>query len=242
MRITVKHEAPAEGITLPVSYHHILQAMIYAHMKGTKYETLHDKAYEYEKRAYKMFTFSELFGKYKIQGTKITFYGRISLKIASPNRDFIECIGKRIAENGMQYGEQKITDVRVTYEEDLKPNMWQPQMKIRMISPVCIYSTDKETGKTYFYEPGTIEFTKKLEENFARKYKAFYGKNPIELPTLKPMCVLPKHKRVTEYKGFMITGWMGDYILLGTPEYLAFWSDVGLGGKNAQGFGMFEWI
>jgi CRISPR-associated endoribonuclease Cas6 len=56
---------------------------------------------------------------------------------------------------------------------------------------------------------------------------------------LIPVQVTEKDKYVTRYKDFYMSGWNGDYILRGKRKYLDFLYQVGLGGKNAQGFGMF---
>jgi len=237
MRITIKHDTPDEGLTLPINYHHILQSIVYANMKDSSYSSLHEKAYEYNKREYKMFTFSELFGRYEIHNKTITFYGRVSFKIASPDNDLIYTLAKSFKEKGILYGDQLYKNIFI---EEGKEIIEKTETVIKMISPVCVYSTDIDSGKTYFFEPGTKEFKLMLGENFRRKYIAFYGREPAEIPTIEPKCVLPKHKKVTDYKGLKITGWMGEYIIAGNPDMLNFWADSGIGSKNAEGFGMFD--
>ena len=237
MRITIRHNTSEEGLTLPINYHHILQSIVYANMKDSSYSSLHEKAYEYNKREYKMFTFSELFGKYVIHDRKITFYGMVSFKVASPDNNLILTLADSFCEKGILYGNQLYQDISVMEDSEV---IDKTEAEIKMISPVCVYSTDIGSGKTHFYEPGTKEFKHRLEENFRRKYTAFYGKEPLEIPTIEPKRILPKHKKVTDYKGMMITGWMGEYIITGNSDMLNFWADSGIGSKNAEGFGMFD--
>lgn len=45
---------------------------------------------------------------------------------------------------------------------------------------------------------------------------------------------------MTKYKGFYISGWLGEYELSGEAKYLDFLYQTGLGSKNAQGFGLFD--
>ncbi len=52
----------------------------------------------------------------------------------------------------------------------------------------------------------------------------------------------PKDKVIAKYKGFYLDGWKGRYKLKGKRKYLNFLYQVGLGAKNAQGFGMFKVI
>ena len=57
---------------------------------------------------------------------------------------------------------------------------------------------------------------------------------------IQPIQISAKDKFVTKYKQSYITGWYGIYKLIGERKYLDFLYQVGLGGKNSQGFGMFE--
>ena len=76
---------------------------------------------------------------------------------------------------------------------------------IEMISPVCQYSTDTETGKTYFFMPTDEEFAYEVNANFKRKYEAYYGKEPDGDIYLEPIRLTDRDKYVTKYKGFYIT-------------------------------------
>ena len=239
MRLIIRHQTPKDGLTLPINYHHILQAIIYDHLRVTDYERLHDKAYSYGKRQYRMFTFSEIFGKYRIREKKITFQGLMSYKISSPDEEMISVLCDAFQNRGVSYGDVQINEIEVISDTTrIEAN----EADIRMISPICIYSTKKNTGEKIYYEPGDGEFEKQLVNNFARKYKAFYGKDPMELPVIEPRIVLPRDRKVTKYQGTMLTAWMGQYRLKGEKDLLNFWMDAGIGGKNAQGFGMFDLV
>ena len=65
---------------------------------------------------------------------------------------------------------------------------------------------------------------------------------PFTLIQIKPYGNKEPKKLVTKYKGGFINAWFGDYELSGERKYLDFLFQTGLGGKNAQGFGMFEVI
>ena len=47
-------------------------------------------------------------------------------------------------------------------------------------------------------------------------------------------------KMVTRYQGILIIAWYGTYRLSGECKYLDFLYQIGLGAKNAKGFGMLE--
>lgn len=90
---------------------------------------------------------------------------------------------------------------------------------IEMISPVCQYSTDTETGKTYFFMPTDEKFAYEVNANFKRKYEAYYGKEPDGDIYLEPIRLTDRDKYVTKYKGFYITAWKGQYVLSGRCIY-----------------------
>lgn len=45
---------------------------------------------------------------------------------------------------------------------------------------------------------------------------------------------------IIKYKGTVIKGYSGDFILKGNPELIKLAYDTGLGSKNSQGFGCIE--
>lgn len=111
--------------------------------------------------------------------------------------------------------------------------------KIRMLSPVTVYST-LNTGRTIYFAPYNHDFRRIIKENLLKKYKAFYKEDitdiDFELYTLSDKY----QKVITKYEGFIIEGWMGDFILKGSEEIIKLAYDTGIGAKNSQGFGCFE--
>jgi len=49
-------------------------------------------------------------------------------------------------------------------------------------------------------------------------------------------------KVISSYDGFIIEGWMGDFVLKGDQEVIKLALRCGIGGKNSQGFGCFKLI
>lgn len=237
MRLQVKHKISEAGLCLPMDYHHILQSAIYAKLKDTPYKNLHEAGAVYENRTIKTFTFSEIQGKYKISDRNIIFTDEISFWITSPDKDLLFTLLNQIQEQGLAYGQQVYEHVNVFLDTK---SITSEIVHIRMLSPICLYSTNPETKKTYFYSPEDKEFSIRLQENFARKYKAFYGESPKELPEISHKTINRNHKKVTRYKGTILSGWMGEYTISGPVELLNFWYETGLGSRNGQGFGMFQ--
>lgn len=64
MRILVTIKPVQEKITLPFHYQHIIQSMILSWIHDESYSKfIHDEGYFYEKRNYKLYSFSKLFRK-----------------------------------------------------------------------------------------------------------------------------------------------------------------------------------
>lgn len=238
MQLLVRHEL-TENLILPINYHHILQAIIYKGL-GTSVDYnkfLHDEGFSFGGRSYKLFTFSLLKGKYEIANGKIMFRDEVSFEVRSPDIFMIKKLAENIHNNGIDYGEYHISQVEaLLFDETVEANAVQ----IEMITPICVYTTDPETKKTYFYEPGEQEFRVLVNDNFLRKYTACYDIEPESNVIIEPFRVTKKDKFVTRYKGFYISGWKGIYCLYGERKYLDFLYQTGLGTRNAQGFGMFR--
>lgn len=228
-------------LDLPINYHHILQGVIYKGLSNHKgYSAfVHNEGYLYEKRQFKMFTFSNLEGKYFIRNKRICFEDVVKWEIRSPEILFIQTLAASFQQEGISFREDTYKDLMITLLDD---EIEDDDIIVRMKMPICLYSTEPETKKMYFYRPDEIVFYQLLEDNFARKYQACYGLTPEEDIEVLPVEVHEKDKYVTRYKNLYISGWKGIYRIRGKRKYLNFLYATGLGSKNSQGFGMFEVI
>ena len=71
---------------------------------------------------------------------------------------------------------------------------------------------------------------------------SYYNTVPFSNIEITNTAISHSDKVVTTLKGIYITGWKGNYILNGSPDYLTFLYNCGIGNKNSQGFGLFELI
>lgn len=163
----------------------------------------------------------------------------MTFEIRSPEVLFIQTIAANIKSNGVRFGKEVYSEVSV---EILDDTIEEEDILVHMRTPICVYSTDKETKKTYFYKPDEAAFYQLLADNFVRKYRACYGIIPTEEVEIYPLEVSAKDKFVTKYKNIYISGWKGYYRIRGKRKYLDFLYQTGLGSKNSQGFGMFDVI
>lgn len=238
MQLIVKHSVEG-GLRLPINYHHFLQSAIYHNLcSDIGYsDFVHDRGYQNHSRVFKMFSFGPIRGKYSIEGKEIVFHENISFEIRTPDVLMVQILQDNIARKGLHYLNRQFKNVNVTrFDRTVEAE----EIRIKMFSPICVYSTDDATGKTVYYSPEDARFAELINANFRRKYRAYYGTEPESDIEILPLELGSKDKYVTQYKGIYITAWKGKYVLKGKRKYLDFLYQAGIGSKNAQGFGMFE--
>ena len=200
-------------------------------------EFLHSGGFTRGQRKYKLFQFSQMAGEYQIRDKRITFLSCISFEVRSPEPLLIRLLGDCLWMNGITFGDKIYRDIHMElYDYTIE----ESELSIRMKSPLTVYSTDWETNRKHYFTPEELEFYELVNDNFYRKYQAYYGVNPCSSIKLELSTEQPVRKMVTRYKNSYITAWYGTYRLSGERKYLDFLYQTGLGSKNSQGFGMFE--
>lgn len=241
MRLTLRGTEQGKAI-LPTDYNYLVQAAIYRSISRDLAKFLHDKGFLYGKRRFKMFTFSRLEGRCIFDKTNKQFIyaGSLILYISSPIEKFIEDLANTIVKRGsIVIGKNilKVTDLAFP----AKPSI-NKEVRIRMLSPITVYSTLMTLDgkkKTYYFSPYEKEFTVLASSNIKKKYFLLSGKSIKSDVAIKPLRV---KEVITTYKGTVVKGWMGHFLLNGPKKLIMTAYETGLGAKNSQGFGMFEVI
>lgn len=235
----VVHISLDKPLILPLNYNHILQSVLYNALSVMPdyAEFLHDCGYHREKRQYKMYQFSQLKGPYRLEDGKIIFDSSVSFEVRSPEPLLIRLLADSFAYDGIRFGTVVYDRIHL---ELYNYTVEEQQLVIQMRSPVTVYSTDKLTGRTYYYNPEEPEFYEKIGENFRRKYQAYFGVLPYSSVYMAKVSGSRARKFVTKYQSSYITAWFMKMELAGERKYLDFLYQTGLGAKNSQGFGMFE--
>ncbi|UYP01353.1 CRISPR-associated endoribonuclease Cas6 [Oceanotoga sp. DSM 15011] len=237
----IKFEFKTENLTLPINYNHIMHGVVINWLGNRNYqEFIHNSGYEYKNTIFKLYTFSELIGKYKIlQDGRINFFDKVVFYVSSQDDKFLNYLIK----NSVFSNEFRIIDQNIkinnieTYQ--IKPH--KNEYYIKTLSPITVYSTFKinNSKKTYYYNPREKDFKTMIKNNLIKKYISYYKKEPENLNF--EIKVIGKSKQVLKrYKGFLIKGWIGKYKITGSDELIEIAFNTGLGSKNSQGFGMIK--
>ncbi len=250
MRVKFTFDIPDGKLELPVHYNHAVQSMIYASLSRQLADFLHTRGFPFEKRLFRLFTFSRLSGRYRIYRggesghTTIVFSDTVSFYLSSPYEDILQQFA-----TSMLTGTQVILNRRCLFLSSVEvltpPVLNHTPCRVKMLSPLVIRSTlytPEGTKKTYYYSPLEAEFSPLIARNLLKKYQAFYHCLPDNTAMeIRPHRFSPeRNRRQMSYKGFAITAWDGIYELSGSAQLIRFGWDCGLGERSSQGFGMFE--
>jgi len=249
MRVLL-HLRADHPIELPVNYQEQLIGFMYSNISDESYRTfLHEQGYTYRSRTYKHFAFSRILGesKYIPSRKAIVFSPAFSLLVASPLERFLQEFARSMLfSDHLRIGPHR---VRLESFETLpEPNPFPDAVRIRMLSPIVIYSTlshPNGTKYTYYYSPYHEQFSSMIETNLKRRYLSLYPDTPHleQSPfNIRPLQVNKKDKVITRFRGIIIEGWMGEYEVTGDPRLLGLAYHTCLGSKGSQGFGVFELI
>lgn len=229
-------------LKLPRDYNEILQGFIYRNLDASVGNFIHNEGFRYEKRQFKLFTFSRILGKTKINEKFFLISSPFKLVVSSPYNEILMSMANSLftkPESNLAGNAVTISSIEVKVAPEIESGA-----HIYFLSPITVYSTVvKADGKkkTYYYNPKEAEFSELVRENLIKKYVAFFGRKPADINfSIEPIKVSNRDEKIVIYKGFVIKGWMGHYRISGSQELLKFAYDAGVGAKNSQGFGCFE--
>jgi len=244
LRIKISFSALSKkGFMLPRHHNYLVQAFIYRNLSRHIARFVHDRGYRYEKRRFRLFTFSRIYGKFIQQEDMIVYPAKCSLWIASPITEILESFAASLARKGkFKLGSNfcSVDSIEVPFSEK-----YGEEIIIRVLSPITVYSTlltRDNKKKTYYYSPFEPDFSRLIKENLFKKYALLnHGETEEKLIfSIEPKKVSKRNLHIIFYKKTVIKAWSGIYILRGSASLIRIAFDCGLGAKNSQGFGMIE--
>lgn len=239
---------PQRPLKMPTQYNQAVQGFLYHHLEATLAHWLHDEAYLYRERRFKMFTFGRIQGSYTrhAEEDQIVFGGAVTLPIASADGRILQSLAETFLQASLvtlHHTPCQVASVGIVPPPKLD---FSRPVRVRTLSPITVYSTLQSPSgakKTYYYTPHEREWSTLLLDNLRRKAVAL-GWEPERVAELHgrvaPLRVSPRDRRINRFKGTVIVGYTGEYALELPPALFELAYDTGLGSKNAQGFGMIE--
>lgn len=250
MRFSISLSPEKGEVKLPYNYNYHLAAAIYSFISRSDpslADFLHEKGFSEESKAFKLFTFSQLFAsRRKSLKDRILLGGEIQWFISSPKEEFLSNLAKGILEQGfVSLPEQRFFVEKL---EVLSLPEFREEMKFRVLSPIVVSTGEKEEEgafKKKYLSPFETRFYEVLEENLRRKYRACYGieasHDGISIEFAPDF--ISKRGRISkliDYKGIKIRGWMAPFKAKGDAELIRIGYEAGFGEANSAGFGMVE--
>jgi len=226
-------------LCLPLAHRHCIQSMIYHTLSSNPVfsQALHDGEGKDPSRVYKLFTFGQLEGAYRIVNKQIVFFDTVSLRIRSVHEELLWILLKELIPGSRL----RLLQTEVTVSGCVLENrvITKPEIQIRTVSPIVAYVTNPDKS-TRFFSPKEQEFYSLSIENARRKWvQAGNPENAFSL-SITPISGTLFRKQVTRFKTTIINAWDGQFLLSGNPAVLDFLYNTGLGAKSSQGFGMFD--
>ena len=250
MRLKIELSCNEKNILLPVGYTSFIQAFIYNNLADKRTNWLYESGFSYEKRKFKLFSFSNILEKsnYIKENKSFIFPRDISFYLSSPVQWLVEEFSNVLPENKDVFlgrNNLKVKSVAlvdpVVFDAD--------KLKIRAITPIEVHSTfTKKDGKkiTYYYTPFENGFSELVNNNLRKKWSAFHGEPCEDSINITPLYQGNKNEKIiyfgTGRDKILIKGWKGIFMLEGPNYLLNFAYYTGLGSKNSQGFGMWDII
>lgn len=246
-RLKVTYESLNEKIYLPIHYNFYIQSLIYKTLSPLIAKKIHDVGYKFEKRSFKLFTFSRILEK----GEKVKRFGkdflqfknRISFIFSTPILDLISNFGER----ALKEKEFNLCENRVflsTVEIITTPRI-EESVLIKFLSPLTIHSTvtiKNNKKRSIYYKPVDKEFKELITSNLKKKYFLVYEKSAdnliLEIIPLK--FSIKKNLHIVMYKNTPIEAYDGIFKLSGSRELIMLSYDTGLGDRNSEGFGLWD--
>ena len=229
-------------MTLPMGYNHLLHGLIYKMFSLDKdfSNFLHDEGVEMFGRTFRPFMFSrlkQLDGNsiYNKEEKSITYNGLVEFEIRSVEDYSIDIICAYLEQNQVVQIGWHMAEV-IGYSVVQKRHFGKAHY-IRMITPITVHVTS-ESGQSYFFKPDSEEFYNRIVLNAQKKFYVIAEKEAEFM--IYPEKVREQDRNVTSFHSARIEGYKGMYRIEGDGDIIDFLYYAGLGERNSQGFGMFE--
>ena len=151
-------------IVLPKNFNQTMQGLVYKLLDKVSATWLHEEGFKFEKRSFKLFTFSSIQekGRFDKRDNVFVFPKEVTFYLSSPIEWIVEQIAKNSVMNEkIQLGENDLQLVSLEVME--KERIEDEKVRINTLTPIEVHSTPMlPNGKklTYYYNPTEGDFSK----------------------------------------------------------------------------------
>ncbi len=249
LKLVLQH---SRNQVLPINYQYLISSWVYRTLGNANEEyatQLHEQGYDFLGRKYKLFTFSTLQpGWFDIDRKAKTFILvrhpteiTLSFYVNDALQNFVIGLFKdqRFSLSSGQFG----VDFEVSGIETLPRPDFQPTMRFRLKTPLCIGENEAGEAHAQYRSPEYAGYAELLLKNLLRKQKALDVHHTgesirIDFPYDFKLLSSPKSK-LYRIKGANVRGYLFDFELTAPVELMEIGYFGGFGEKNSSlGMGM----
>lgn len=253
-KLTLKINREKYGDTLPLSYQYEASSAIYRILSKAdkEYSTwLHDNGFNFDpKKKFKLFTFSRIFGDYKIfkDAARIKYFGDVVEWYVSflPEQSTQKFIEGLFLNQTFEIGDRKsVVQFHITCVEAMPEPDYSEEMEFETLSPICI-KLKNEDGRMDYLSPKDVRAPYLIFNGLFDKYKTFYGEaleSPLEdckleiLSEPKSALILVKAGTNAQTK---VRGYQCIFKIKAPIEIMKIIYSSGIGVQTSVGFGCVE--
>lgn len=248
MRLKLTLRYP-KGKPIPVNYNYLLSSWIYKQLSKANpgFATwLHEQGYSGEAhRKFKLFTFGQLRGApFRIDRDTITYNTdklewELSFAVPDALQNFVAGTFQNL-HLGIGDGSLAPVDMYIEYVEIINKPVFQPIMRYRTETPICISRHVTGEKNAYYVFPNEADFGSLFLQNLYQKGLSTGMESTMPLETSFQLLDNPFRSKLIQIKDTKIRCFLFDFELKAPRQLQELGYFAGFGLENAQGLGMVQ--
>lgn len=236
-KLRLKIKFKKEQFKVPFSYQGILQGFIYNTFSKTELgDFYHNNGFESDNKKFKLFVFSNIYGRYIVEDNQMVFDNYFSILLASMDEQFIMNLYKYLITNNTVVINNQLVNVEsIDIINDIH-FFGTKQITLKTLSPIVTYRT--EDNYFHYFSIEDEEFEGIIKQNLKRKYESYFNKD-LDL-FFKVIKVNNSKHRIVKFKNTTYKAYIGELVVEVNFDTLNVLMNAGLSSKGSCGFGMVE--
>ncbi len=196
----------------------------------------HDIGFINEQKKFKLFVFSDLFGKYRLENKRLYYDDKFYFYISSIDDNFMTDIYNFLSLNQTVVMDKQIIHIKSIKIINTPIIKKQQDIWLKTLSPITVYR--KIGDKTKFYSPSDVEFTELIVKNLYNKIVAY--NYPVDNVTFEITDYRNVKEKMVIYKNCYYLSYRLQMKCNICSDAFAFLYNAGVSSKGSCGFGMID--